>query len=304
MALIKPPPQRSVLRSAVRGPVKTVVRGTVRAGVRQAQARVPLLAGGRRARPPDFIGVGVQRGGSSWWHRLLEGHPDVSPLGLGAKELHFFDEFWRGDFKVSDERAYHQLFLRPEGMLGGEWTPRYMFDPWTPPLLRRAAPDARLIVLLRDPVARFRSGVTHAATHTGRVTSDVINTAIARGMYSGQLRRLLEHFPSEQILVLQFERCRAEPAAMLRVTFEFLGIDPARYPASIRLTEPRNASVRAPEQVDANLLAGLPEMYFPDICQLLELTGDAIDPSLWPSFVQRPEGSGPGNRLDGGVRAG
>ncbi|HEX4432137.1 MAG TPA: sulfotransferase [Frankiaceae bacterium] len=246
---------------------------------------MPLLAGGRRVSPPDFIGVGVQRGGSSWWHRLLEAHPDVSPLGLGAKELHFFDEFWRGDFQASDERAYHQLFLRPEGMLGGEWTPRYMFDPWTPPLLRRAAPDARLLVLLRDPVARFRSGVTHAATHGGRVTSDVINTAIARGMYAAQVRRLLEHFPREQVLVLQFERCREDPAAMLRFTFEFLGIDPARYPSSIRLSEPRNASVRAPEAVDEKLLAGLPKIYFSDVCELLELTGASIDPGLWPSFI-------------------
>jgi len=287
VVLIKPQPPRSVLRSAVRGPVKNVMRGTVRAGVRQAQARVPLLAGGRRASPPDFIGVGVQRGGSSWWHRLLEGHPDVSPLGLGAKELHFFDEYWRGGFGPSDERAYHQLFLRPEGMLGGEWTPRYMFDPWTPPLLRRAAPAARLLVLLRDPVARFRSGVTHAATHGGRVTSDVINTALARGMYAAQVRRLLEHFPREQVLVLQFERCRADPAAMLGVTFEFLGVDPERYPPSMRLHEPRNASVRAPEPVDANLLAGLPEKYSADVKELIDLVGDAIDPRLWPSF-QRP----------------
>ena len=61
-------------------------------------------------------------------------------------------------------------------------------------------------------------------------------------------------------------------------------MDPARYPASIRLSEPRNASVRAPEPVDGKLLSGLPDTYFPDICELLELTGDAIDPRLWPSF--------------------
>ncbi len=291
MALIKPQPQRSVLRSAVRGPVKTVVRGTVRAGVRQAQARVPLLAGGRRPRPPDFIGVGVQRGGSSWWHRLLEGHPDVSPLGLGAKELHFFDEFWRGDFTAADERAYHQLFLRPQGMLGGEWTRATCSIPGHRRCcaVRPLTPGCWCCCAI--PSRRFRSGVTHAATHTGRVTSDVINTAIARGMYAGQMRRLLEHFPAEQVLVLQFERCREDPAAMLRVTFEFLGIDAARYPGSIRLTEPRNASVRAPEPVDASLLAGLPEMYVPDVCELLELTGDAIDPALWPSFAKLAVGT-------------
>ena len=286
MVLSKPQPQRSVLRSAFRGPVKTVMRGTVRSGVRQAQARLPLLALGRTVRPPDFIGVGVQRAGSSWWHRLIEAHPDVSPLGLGAKELHFFDDFWRGDFQQSDERAYHQLFLRPEGMVGGEWTPRYIFDPWTPPLLRRAAPDAKLLVLLRDPIARFRSGITHAATHVGRVTSDVVDTAIARGFYSAQVGRLFEHFPREQVLVLQFERCRADPASMLKQTLEFLGLDPARYPASIRLSEPRNANVREPEPLDPHLLAALPGMYAPDVKELLQLTGDIIDPDLWPTFTR------------------
>jgi hypothetical protein len=287
VVLSKPVPQRSVLRSAVGGPVKTVMRGTVRSGVRQAQARLPLLALGRTVRPPDFIGVGVQRAGSSWWHRLIEGHPDVDPLGLGAKELHFFDDFWRGDFQQSDERAYHQLFLRPEGMVAGEWTPRYLFDPWTPPLLRRAAPAAKLLVLLRDPIARFRSGVTHAATHGGRVTSDVVGTAIARGFYGEQLGRLFGHFPREQVLVLQFERCRADPASMLNRSLQFLGLDPARYPSSIRLSEPRNASVRQAEPVDARLLMALPDMYAADLENVLQLTGDAIDPDLWPTFAAR-----------------
>ncbi len=285
MVVSKPQPQRSVLRSAVRGPVKTVVRGTVRSGVRQAQARLPLLALGKTVRPPDFIGVGVQRAGSSWWHRLLEGHPDVAPLGLGAKELHFFDDFWRGDFRQSHERAYHQLFLRPEGLVGGEWTPRYIFDPWTPPLLRRAAPDAKLLVLLRDPVARFRSGLTHAATHGGRVTSDVVDTAIARGFYSTQLSRLYEHFPPERVLVLQFERCRSDPARLLRRTLEFLGLDPARYPSSIRLSEPRNANLREPEPVDPQLLAALPEMYSDELLRLAAIAGDAIDLDMWPTYA-------------------
>ena len=198
--------------------------------------------------------------------------------------MHFFDDYWRGDFQQSDERAYHQLFLRPEGMLGGEWTPRYIFDPWTPPLLRRAAPDAKLLVLLRDPIARFRSGVTHAAIHGGRVTSDVVNTAIARGFYGAQLSHLLEHFPREQVLVLQFERCRADPAAMLKLTFEFLGLDSARYPSSIRLSEPRNANMREPEPVDRELLAGLPETY------LCRYAADFVDLSSATLPIGHPDG--------------
>ena len=34
-----------------------------------------------------------------------------------------------------------------------------MWDFWTPPMLRVAAPEARLLVLLRDPLDRFVSGL-------------------------------------------------------------------------------------------------------------------------------------------------
>jgi hypothetical protein len=98
---------------------------------------------------------------------------------------------------------------------------------------------------------------------------------------------LLDHFPREQVLVLQFERCRANPAQMLDATFAFLGLDPSRYPSSIRLSEPRNANVREPAPVDAQVLAALPETYSADLRLLLHIAGDAIDPDLWPTF-RRP----------------
>ena len=212
--------------------LRWTVSGPVRAGVRRAQARVPALAFGRRAAPPDFVGVGAQRAGSSWWHRLLEEHPAVFPLGLGGKELHFFDRFWRGGLRGRGIRAaYADLFMRPPGMLCGEWTPRYMYDPWTPPLLRRAAPDARILVMLRDPVERFHSGRV-ACRHPSRPRRCRCHQQRHRPRtYGSQLQLLLKHFPREQVAVLQLERCRpgCRPA-MLAKTFSFLGLDPAVQP--------------------------------------------------------------------------
>ena len=97
--------------------------------------------------------------------------------------------------------------------LAGEWTPGYMLDPWTPPLLRRAAPDARLLVLLRDPVERFRSGRTLAENRltVGASARAAANAGFQRGIYADQLLRLWRAFPREQVLVLQFERCVREP---------------------------------------------------------------------------------------------
>lgn len=278
MSELRPGSRRPSVRAALRGPVRN--------GVRQAQARMPALARGRVAGPPDFIGVGAQRAGSSWWHRLLEEHPDVSPLGLGAKELHFFDDFWRGGFDDQAQRAYSQLFLRPQGNLCGEWTPRYMYDPWVPALLRRAAPDARILVLLRDPVERFRSGVRHAATFIGPVDADVVNSAIARGYYGAQVSRLLEHFPREQVQVLQFEQCRANPVAMLERTARFLGVDPAKQPVSAHVSTPRNAVSGDPVGLDPELIAGLPKLYADDVRLLRDLVGADIDLKLWANFAE------------------
>jgi hypothetical protein len=180
--------------------------------------------------PPAFVGVGAQRAGTSWWFSLLERHPAVHGLGSINKELHFFDEHWRGSFGDDDVAAYHQLFRRPPGLVCGEWTPRYMLDPWTPRLLRAAAPDTRLLVLLRDPVNRFLSGVTHTAERGRPVDADAIADAIARGRYHEQLSRLLDHFDREQLLVLQLEACRADTDRLLRRTVEFIGLDADRLP--------------------------------------------------------------------------
>ena len=266
--------------------LRATVRGPLRSRVRRAQARVPALALGRRAAPPDYIGVAAQRAGTSWWHRLIEQHPAVHPLGLGGKEVHYFDKFWRGGYEDSDSAAYADLFMRPPGMICGEWTPRYMYDPWTPPLLRRAAPDARILVMLRDPVERFHSGLWHAAAHLGPIDADVVNNAIGRGLYAGQLQLLFKHFPREQVLVLQFERCRRDPAAMLAKTFTFLGLDPAVQPEQDKFAVARNARSGAPVPIDRTLVEGLPRFYADDVRQLVDVVGDDVDPQLWPNFAE------------------
>ena len=96
-----------------------------------------------------------------------------------------------------------------------------MLDAWTPRLLRRAAPDARLLVLVRDPVERFRSGRTLAENRltVGSTARAAANAAFGRGLYADQLLRLWRVFPREQVLVLQYERCVADARSELRRTF-------------------------------------------------------------------------------------
>src|SRR6266581_2247393 len=116
----------------------------MRNGLRRVLAPVgrPILrrwrTRGWEVGPPDFVGVGAQRSGTTWWWRLVCDHPRIVPA---EKEFHFFDEYFARQFSEADARAYHRLFPRPSGYLTGEWSPRYMHDFWTPALLRKAAPS-------------------------------------------------------------------------------------------------------------------------------------------------------------------
>lgn len=249
--------------------------------VRRIRGRPPIASRHWPASPPDFVGVGTQRSGTSWWYSLVEWHPAVQTLAAATKELHYFDRYWGEPFGEADVAAYARLFRRPPGKVGGEWTPRYMFDPWTPPLLRRAAPDARLLVLLRDPVARFVSAMNHRTERGWTTDETAVDEAVSRGFYHAQLTRLLGHFPRQQVLVLQFERCRDDVDAMLRRTFSFLQLPDAGLPPGRR--RPANQSRHRPAELPRVLLDEVRTGYRTDV-ECLATTFPEIDLGLWENF--------------------
>ena len=89
--------------------------------------------------PPDFIGVGTQRSGTTWMQRLLRDHPRIVLPRDTRKEQHFFDWFGKAEMTDADVARYHDQFPRRPGEITGDWTPRYMRDIWTPRLTRRSS---------------------------------------------------------------------------------------------------------------------------------------------------------------------
>ena len=202
-----------------------------------ADQQPPPCPAGWRTGPPDFVGVGVQRGGTSWWFRELSRHRDVHQAPGARKELHFFDPFSNRSLTAADIRRYHQWFARPDGGITGEWSPVYVYEPWAVPMLALAAPDARYLLLLRDPIDRFRSGVEFAV-RKGFSHSAAVLDAFHRGLYAEQVARLLDHVPRERLLVLLYEELRARPAELRRRTAEFLGLDPDGFDGAVGAREP------------------------------------------------------------------
>ena len=232
--------------------------------------------------PPDLIGVGAQKAGTSWWHTLIHAHPDAWHADRIEKERHFFARFSHRPFEDRHVEEYARWFPRPEGKITGEWTPNYLLHFWTPPLLDRAAPAAKILVMLRDPVERYRSGLQHYQDRQLPADARLASEAFHRGLYRDQMRWLAQHVDRKRILVLQFEVCAAEPEQELARTYRFLGVDDGFVPDVLREKVNRARSERPP--MDPALRAELVALYRDQVDGLVA-DGWPIDPSRWRNFA-------------------
>ena len=247
-------------------------------------AAAPAPAAGAITGPPDFVGIGVQKAGTTWWYELLCSHPGVDRGPQLHKERHFFARFAVDAFGAPQIAQYHAWFPRRPGAVTGEWTPDYLFQPWVAPLLAAAAPEARLLVMVRDPVERLVSGVAHAGLTHGSHLGSVMAEAVLRGFYASALRPWTERFPAGQVLVLQYERCVADPRGELDRTFRHVGLEGPGGAVDVRreVSPTRGERIELPPDARRRLV----ELYAPDVAELARMFPD-LDVGLWPNFSGR-----------------
>jgi hypothetical protein len=247
----------------------------------------PALAPGHTTGPPDFVGIGAQKAGTTWWYERIIAHPGVFAPARVHKERHYFDRFGARPMNAADAADYQGWFPRPPGLLTGEWTPDYFTFPWVPRLLARAAPEARLLLLLRDPVERFRSGLAHHARMGEPVDGAAMADAVGRGHYHAALETWLEHFDAARLLVLQHERCVLEPEVQMARTLAHLGLEPTAAtgdaPALPRSPDRVPPAGRARRELGDEVVDALVELYEPGVVALTRAVVD-LNVALWPNF--------------------
>ena len=290
----------------------------------QALGRVlpePLVVAGREAfrtygrvtaavRPlPDYLVIGAKRAGTTSFYFTLLEHPGVLPMFPTARWLpkqrdgkgpHFFDShydaglsWYRGHFPSVLTR---RMAARARGpVVTGEASPYYLYHPLAPARAARDLPDAKLVVLLRDPVERTfshwkeqrRNGVEtlgfeealaaeseRTAGEEERLLADPSwrsfaheqQSYAAQSEYDRGLARWLEHYDRDALLVLASEEYYADPSGARDQVAAFLGLPPAA-PAPARVL---NA---APGTMDAATRRRLVERFAPSVAQVERLTG-------------------------------
>jgi len=206
---------------------------------------------------PDFLVIGAPKAGTTALHAALSRHPGLFMSAI--KEPKFFlshgpppTKGGPGDALTYREHIwrrpdYEALFdPAPPGTLGGESTPLYLYDRAALRRIRQALPDARLIVIVRDPVERAHSNWTHLWSAGLEPVGDFIRACgeeerriaagwasfwhyTGLGRYGEQLEYLFTLFPREQVLVLRYRTLVDEPAQTLDRICAFLGVEPSLF---------------------------------------------------------------------------
>lgn len=216
-----------------------------------------------------FVLGGAAKSGTSTLADRLGRHPDVHLCPRKEAHHHLFrgtppaftgpgdDTFAR--MVVSDPAEWATLLAAgAHHQVVGEASVYYLYRPEVWPRLRDAlGPDGRVVLILRDPVARIASAWGHLV-RDGREVLPIGEALAAEAeraeagwewcwryrdvsRYDQQLPAVLEAFGPERVLVADFAELRADPEALTARIHRFLGVAPAATDGPITVVNPSGA---------------------------------------------------------------
>jgi hypothetical protein len=181
---------------------------------------------------PDFVGIGALKAGTTYLDAMLRSHPGLS-LPLHVKEVEYFS-------RHHDRGAawYAKQFAPEDGRRRGEISPQYLDDARCAARIAAANPLVKVLVSVRDPVARAYSQFRHwtqVSGYAGTFEAFLVDhpRALTTSRYFYLLQPFRDVFPAEQMHIVVFEDMVSDPLPVLRAMYEFLGVDATHVPDTI-----------------------------------------------------------------------
>ncbi|MBK9731739.1 MAG: sulfotransferase [Chitinophagaceae bacterium] len=218
---------------------------------------------------PNFFVVGAAKSGTTSLYEYMKMHPQIYMAPI--KETHHFStdidntkfrpnyarslnkdlsKFLETDMKegifhafVKDADQYAKLFknVKDEKAVG-EITNSYLYSHEAAKNIFKKFPDAKVIMMLRNPVDRAFSHYL-MDLRIGYETDDfmtalkkdmardpkgwgISNLYVEIGMYAEQVKRFIEIFPERQRRIYLFDDFKKDAGAVVKDMFSFLGVDP------------------------------------------------------------------------------
>jgi len=211
---------------------------------------------------PTFFIIGAQKSGTTSLYRYIKRYAANFSPPL-RKEIHYYDYlYYKGS---SWYRAHYPYRNRDnETYKTGEASPYYIFHPLAPGRIKKDYPNARFVVLLRNPIDRAYSHYQfQIANNLGpneplsfkeaikveeeRLDGEIAKlkksdtyrgekyqyfSYLARGRYAEQLRRWFACFDREQFRIVPSGTFFQDTKQELDDIFEFLGLEWINQPFS------------------------------------------------------------------------
>jgi hypothetical protein len=212
---------------------------------------------------PNLFIVGQPKSGTTALHQFLGQHPEIYMSSV--KEPHFFcaDFHLESDraygkqrfYDYRSESAYLQLFNKAKNKgknvkILGESSTNYLYSQVAAEKIHNFNPDAKIIIVLREPAKFLYSLHSHYVKFTEENEPDFL-TALAleakrkneqalsprvtspsylyysqRVQYYQQVKRYCDRFKPEQIKVIIFEEFQAANERIFGEVLKFLGVEP------------------------------------------------------------------------------
>ena len=200
----------------------------------------------RRRVAPNFFIVGAPKCGTTSIYEYLCQHPEV--FMTRWKEPHFWSTDLYRPGRISEER-YYELFEEGAGKQRvGEASTEYLYSTAACESIKRVFPDAKIIIMLRNPVDMIHSGHSQRLWH-GRENIPVFEEALEAeqdrkqgkrlppypypvetlfyrdvGRYARHVDRYLTAFGKDNVHVILFEQLIKAPQDVFAELCAFLGV--------------------------------------------------------------------------------
>jgi Sulfotransferase domain len=208
---------------------------------------------------PNFMIIGSAKCGTTSLYSYLKQHPQVF-MSVPKEPTFFGNEGTSGLFNGphDEDRAYHSKVVTTIGDYTalydgvkdekaiGEASIYYMYLPKAPGQIKKYAPKAKMLAVLRNPVDRAYSAYLHTVRQGRERRSfeyalqqeperirqnwNPLWHFKAMGFYCEQTKRYFDMFGREQVRIYLYEDLQKAPLPLIKEIFEFLGVDPSFVP--------------------------------------------------------------------------
>jgi len=216
----------------------------------------------------DFFIVGAPKAGTTSLYHYLNEHPQVEMSS--QKEPDYFSDkaihqqgMYYDKKRVNTPDKYESLFVQKESVVYGEGSVSYLFYDNVAEDIKKYNPNAKIIIMLRNPIERAFSH--YLMDYRLGLVSDSFENIIAKkskcknahlfyqqyievSKYAKQIQRYLDFFEKENILFIDYEEFKKNVSKSVDQAYNFLNIS-AEFSADVytkynAFVMPKNKGIR------------------------------------------------------------